>query len=199
MVWCDRSTLYMEDPDRELIDGLLDGRDGAAEAFVARFKPRIEAALGGLGVAYEERADLTQLTLIACLGSVATFQRDSRFATWVIGVLKNKVRTYRRDNRRPVRSAATSLEALPPHVLESLGSADGLEARLVAQQALHQLPPRHAVVLWLHYRQGKSVDDLMAMMGLSRSRVHAILQEARQQFTDAVLVRKIGSPGRLKE
>lgn len=198
MVWCDPAA-QMEDPDREIVEALIDGRDRAAEEFFARFKPRVEAALGGMGVAYEERADLTQLTLIACLDSVATFKRDSRLGTWVMGVLKNKVRTYRRDNRRPARSAATSLEALPPHVLDSLGLADGVEARLVAQQALHQLPPRHAVALWLHYRQGKSVDDLMAMMGLSRSRVHAILQEARQQLTVAVVARKIGSPGRPKE
>jgi RNA polymerase sigma factor (sigma-70 family) len=188
----------MEDPDQELVDGLLQRRDGAVEAFVARFKPRIDAAAAGMGVPYADRADLTQLTLIACLDSVTAFRRDSRLSTWVAGVVKNKVLTYRRDSRRPGRSA-TSLEGLPPNSLGSLVAADGQEARLVAQEALQRLPPRHAVALWLHYRQGKSVDDLMAMLSLSRSRVHAILQEARDQLTHEVLTRNQRPPGRLKE
>ncbi|MBF0425655.1 MAG: RNA polymerase sigma factor [Magnetococcales bacterium] len=77
------------DPDAEL---LIQARTGGVQAFarlVQRLQPRVFRFIFRHVGGAEDAEDLTQETFIEVFRKLDTFQGNSRFSTWVLGIARN--------------------------------------------------------------------------------------------------------------
>lgn len=134
--------------------------------------------------------DVVQDTLVVALGKIASFEGESSFSTWLYGIAKNKIRSWRRK-RRPVALedlleevdpqidailADVSREPLPEWVLERQ------ETQELVGATLSSLPRDYREALIDKYLNGLSVRELAARDGASPKAAESKLHRARLAF-----------------
>jgi RNA polymerase sigma-70 factor (ECF subfamily) len=146
------------------------------------------------GFSDEQSHDLRQESFLQILKSLDTFRGDSRFPTWVFGVVIN---VYRNELRRRGTESRDRMELsidAPPE-----GSVAGLqlawrersaldmaidrEQSVGLRAALRDLPPqmRHCAVL--RYERQLSYQEIATVMQISIETVKAHLHQARKRLT----------------
>jgi RNA polymerase sigma-70 factor (ECF subfamily) len=177
--------------DLSLRDRILAGdRDAAAHLFETHLDALYEFAhyrLGGDRAAVE---DVVQDTFLVALESLRGFDGRSSLQTWLVGIVKNKIRAHRRK-RRPMALedvldesaeeidallARVADEPLPEWVLERR------ETRELVGATLSSLPPEYKHALLAKYVDGRSVADIAAGTGKSSKAAESTLTRARVAF-----------------
>src|SRR3989442_5985979 len=132
----------MDESDKELIARARAGDKEAFGRLIERYQPRaIRAALRV--VAHEEAArELAHEAILQAYLSLDRLRDDTRFASWLHGIVLNLCRTYMRDQKRTVISWESLVQE------PGLVSLAALDPQLVAQQREEErrvLDPVHAL------------------------------------------------------
>lgn len=179
--------------DRELLDRLATGDEGAAQVFDCAYRPRLMRFLATRGILPPEAEDLVQDVLFAVFRQIrdGRFRGDSGVWTWVISILNNKVSDYRAHRDRsaievPMPAGATELEH-PRRSQTSLLGHDP-EKRVVVTEILDRLPKLHRVILLLHEAEGWITDEIADRLKMNPSTVGRKLWEAKR------MLRALGQP-----
>ena len=124
--------------------------------------------------------DVVQETLVGALNSSGRFRGESSVRTWLVRILVNQVRMWRRtrksrglDERVPVTGSLASASA----PVES-----GVEAKLDLTQMLAQLSEEHRQVIVLRELQGMSYDEMARALEIPRGTVESRLFRAREEL-----------------
>jgi RNA polymerase sigma-70 factor (ECF subfamily) len=146
------------------------------------------------GFSDEQSHDLRQESFLQILKSLNTFRGDSRFPTWVFGVVSN---VYRNELRRRSAERRDSVELsidAPPD--EGLGASlqfpwrerSALEVAIDRERlahlrtALQHLPPQMRICCVLRYEKGLKYQEIATLMGISIDTVKAHLYQARKRM-----------------
>ena len=135
----------------------------------------------------EEALDATQEIFLRVWRGLAGFRGEAKLSTWVFQIAWNYLRLYRRKTGRQQRvlvpvneNGVLAMERAPdpgPDPERRATSSDMLER---VQRAIDRLPENFRVVLWLRDGEGRSYDEIAAVLDVPVGTVRSRLSRARQ-------------------
>jgi RNA polymerase sigma factor (sigma-70 family) len=174
----------VDDPDREWIDRALDGDRNAFEALIRRHYQRIHRVawrITGSRIDAEDIAQEVCCTLVEKLGS---FKGQSRFTTWLTGIVVNASRDHRRRGMTLARlhERLSVLAGLAPQ-------PDGRDAYRQSWLAseLGRLDPALRDTVVLIVGEDLTHAEAARALGVAESTISWRLHEARRQLTQAAI------------
>ncbi|MFH0962391.1 MAG: sigma-70 family RNA polymerase sigma factor [Planctomycetota bacterium] len=172
--------------DAELVACAQQGSDNAFEELVRRHEGNVYRVAKRILPNYEDARDVAQETFLRTFRSLDRLDPTRPIEHWLLAVTVNLCRSTLRK-RRP------SLELV--HVEEPAAPADADAPALAAlNEALVALPPKYRIPIVLFHQEGKSCEEVAALLGASSNRVRTWLHRGRRMLRDAML-RKGFSPG----
>jgi RNA polymerase sigma-70 factor (ECF subfamily) len=185
------------DNERELIKSMLAGEERAFNAFFNGYFPRVyRFALPRVGNDPDAAKEVVQATLIKAIRSLAQFRGDAALFSWVCQICRHQITDYLRaqkrysqrvvaiDDRPDIAAALESIAA--PESDEPLAQVGGEEARRLVQTVLDKLPGRYGDVLEWKYIDGRSVEEIGALLGVGHAAAQSMLARARTAFREAL-------------
>lgn len=184
------SVLPSED-EESLLRGLRAGDDAAFERLIRDQGPRLLSVARRFLRNEEDARDAVQEAFLSAFRSLASFERTSRFSTWLHRIAVNcclmRLRTRRRKPEEPIddllpRFSADGHQAVPSRAWGE--SAEGLlersETRAIVRAAIDRLPDSYREVLLMRDIEEISTTEAAGLLEISENAVKIRLHRARQ-------------------
>lgn len=179
------------DPDIEsLADRARLGDTDALETLLAAIQPRVKRICGRILLHPQDVEDAVQECLIAVATKIHTWDKRSRFTTWLHAVASNSARSTYRTLKR--RSSERGYDELP-QTADPRTTSVIAGSRLDLLEALDVLGATHpdlAEALVLRDVQDLPYEEIAQLLGVPLGTVKAWIHRARQ--TVQPLLRTIG-------
>lgn len=179
--------------DDQLIDRSLSADSAAYGELVARYQDRLRASLYRLTGSAEESEDVAQEAFVQAYLKLSSFQRSSRFYTWIYRIAFNQAISKNRKRRPRVSLNVVQEAGGPEPVAEDSGptqpALEGERAELL-HAAIARLEDDHRQVIVLRefedmdYQQIAEVID--APVGTVRSRLFRARTQLRELLADTL-------------
>jgi RNA polymerase sigma-70 factor (ECF subfamily) len=139
----------------------------------------------------EEAEDLAQETFVRAYRALETFDRSRPLRGWLYAIATNVGLNGLRSRRRrippapasPDREGTAPTEPVDPRAdAREVAMRNELQERLFA--LLDRLSPRVAALVQLHYRDGLSLAEAGAMLGMSEGAAKVALHRARRSLRE---------------
>lgn len=187
----------MEQDDATLIDLALGGDAAAFGALVRRYQDRLYTALIHIAGSRDEAEDVAQDAFVQAYLKLHTFERQSKFYTWLYRIAFNAA-VSRRRKRRTEGSIEQARAAAGE---EPKDCGERPEERLLRQeranlltQALHGLSEEHRAILILREMEGCDYEQIAEILdlpvGTVRSRLHRARAHLRMELGEWFLERE---------
>ncbi|HEY6643806.1 RNA polymerase sigma factor [Povalibacter sp.] len=183
--------------DRELVQRMLAGEERAFSVFFDDYFPRVyRFALPRVGGDPEAGKEVVQATLVKAMRYLSSYRGEAALFSWVCEICRNQVVDYLRSQRRhtsrisliedtpELRAALDSIEA--PVQDEPSHQYGTEETRRLIRSILDRLPARYGDVLEWKYVEGRSVEEIGAMLGIGHTAAQSMLARARVAFREAL-------------
>ena len=168
--------------DLELLNACRDGNPEAWELLVERYERLVFSVALRNGVTREEAADITQMTFIALLESIAKLREEQRVASWLMSVSRRLAWRQRRRSERELLGlevvswsddaiAAWERVAVVQEGLQRLGSAC---RDLILALYFDPASPSYAAVA---ERLGRPIGGIGPMRARCLARLRSLLGE----------------------
>jgi RNA polymerase sigma-70 factor, ECF subfamily len=170
------------DEDTLLMLKVRDGDEKALEALIDKWKtPLINFFFRSLG-SYGSAEDLAQMTFVRIYRSASRYEPRAKFSTYLFHVARRLlINEYRHRQRKP-------LETVDPMELPAISEADdgrGVgEIEEAFNQAIGNLPEKHATALLLLKQQELSYEEIAQLMDASVGAVKTWIFRARAQLKE---------------
>ena len=185
------------DTDAALIAAMLAGDEAAFRVFFATYFPRVyRFALPRLGNDAEACKEVVQSTLVKAMRALGTFRGEAALFSWLCQICRRQIADYLRAHKRHhqnvvliddtpgLREALESIAA--PSSDEPLQGYGSAETRRLVQSVLDRLPSRYGDVLEWKYIEGRSVEEIGALLGVGQTAAQSLLARARVAFREAL-------------
>lgn len=183
--------------DAALIAAMLAGDEAAFRVFFETYFPRVyRFALPRLGNDVEACKEVVQSTLVKAMRALGTFRGEAALFSWLCQICRRQIADYLRAHKRHhqnvvliddtpgLREALDSIAApASDEPLQGYGSA---ETRRLVQSVLDRLPSRYGDVLEWKYIEGRSVEEIGALLGVGQVAAQSLLARARVAFREAL-------------
>jgi RNA polymerase sigma factor (sigma-70 family) len=185
----------METDNSQLIDRALRGNEKACAELVSRFKPRIFNFVLRMVKNREEAEDLTQETFIKAFNSLATFNSDYAFSTWLYKIAvnncidhfrKKRLKTYPIDNPITVKDGEIQREFPDQYAKEPEKSLISKEQSTLIECAIKELPPKYQQVITLRHTLERSYEEISAELKIPIGTVKVRIFRAREMLKKAL-------------
>jgi len=176
---------------------MLSGDERAFGAFFEVYFPRLyRFALPRLGRDVEASREVVQATLVKVMRNLASYRGEAALFTWMCQICRREIVDYLRATRRrserlvllddddEIRAALESIEA--PEETNPSVQYSRAELRRVVRQVLDRLPERYGDVLEWKYIEGRSVEEIGALLGIGHIAAQSLLARARISFRQAL-------------
>jgi RNA polymerase sigma-70 factor (ECF subfamily) len=177
-----------EDEDRRAVERqlVLEAQGGDLQAFERLYREN-ERKVFALCLRLSSDAalaeELTQEVFIRAWRKLGSFRGESAFSTWLYPLTVNVALSERRSRRRrDARIFATD----DPSSLERAPGAPRPEAGFDLQKAMAALPPGARAVFVLHDVEGRTHEEIGAMLNLAPGTSKAQLFRARRLLREAL-------------
>jgi RNA polymerase sigma-70 factor (ECF subfamily) len=183
--------------DAALIAAMLAGDEAAFRAFFETYFPRVyRFALPRLGNDVEACKEVVQSTLVKAMRGLASFRGEAALFSWLCQICRRQIADYLRAHRRHhqnvvliddtpgLREALDSIAA--PASDEPSHGYGNAETRRLVQSVLDRLPSRYGDVLEWKYIEGRSVEEIGALLGVGQAAAQSLLARARVAFREAL-------------
>jgi len=192
-----RATAVVMQPvtDRALLEGTLAGDEDAFAELVARYRNQITSYIYRIVGDYDTAVDLAQETFLRVYRAAARYQTTHAFSTYIYRIATNLAISELRKRKRRRLVSLTGLlsgsdgeEAIdfnPPddQPLQDVALVDA-ERRAVVKRAISTLPERYRAPLVLRDVEGKSYDEIAAILCTSEGTVKSRINRARNFLRD---------------
>jgi RNA polymerase sigma-70 factor (ECF subfamily) len=183
--------------DAALIAAMLAGDEAAFRVFFETYFPRVyRFALPRLGNDVEACKEVVQSTLVKAMRALGTFRGEAALFSWLCQICRRQIADYLRAHKRHhqnvvliddtpgLREALDSIAApASDEPSQGYGSA---ETRRLVQSVLDRLPARYGDVLEWKYIEGRSVEEIGALLGVGQVAAQSLLARARVAFREAL-------------
>jgi len=174
------------DPDAELAARAARGDPAAFDELVARWKVRVFQLAHRFVARAEDAEDVAQEVFLKMYRSLHTYRSDAPFEHWLMRIATNACRDQLRERKR--RPAAPLAELTPDASAwldralagRSLAAAEAERARAAAAELLDRLSVTDRMVLVLVDVEGRSTEEVAALLGSTRAAVKVRAFRARR-------------------
>jgi len=173
--------------DVALIDQVLAGNQSAFAELVERYKKYVFTVALNFVKSREDAEEISQDCFVKTYRSLATFQRQSKFSTWLYGIVYHTSMTFLRKKKMDKVSIDDEETFIQLESKESDFRADKAEKKSrneYVQQAMKMLLPDDAMILTLFYQGEQSLEEIATATGFEANTVKVKLHRARQRLRD---------------
>jgi RNA polymerase sigma-70 factor (ECF subfamily) len=163
--------------DEDLAGEAQVGSLAAFEELVKRYERRIYAFVSQTCRNKTSVAEITQDTFVKAFQSLARYDRNYNFSTWLFTIARRKcIDHFRKNSHVPEESVAEPVDMEDP----SAQLAEEEDSKLLWARTQALLPPIQFQALWLRYCEDMGVAEIAAVLRKSQTHVKVILFRARQ-------------------
>src|SRR6266704_394508 len=181
--------------DHALLEATRAGDEDAFAELVGRYRNQITSYIYRMTNDYEEAVDLAQETFVRLYRAAGRYQTTHAFSTYLYRIATNlAISELRKRKRRRLVSLTgllTSGEGQEPRdfdapderPLQDISLVDS-ERRAVIKRAIATLPDKYRAPLVLRDVEGKSYDEIAAILQTSEGTVKSRINRARNFLRD---------------
>lgn len=181
--------------DHALLEGTLAGDEDAFAELVSRYRNQITSYIYRMVNDYDTAVDLAQETFLRVYRAAGRYQTTHAFSTYIYRIATNlAISELRKRKRRRLVSLTglltspdgeESMDFQPPddQPLQDIALIDA-EKRAVIKRAISTLPERYRAPLVLRDVEGKSYDEIAAILQTSEGTVKSRINRARNFLRD---------------
>jgi len=173
--------------DIELIEQTLAGNQAAYAELVRRHQRFVFTLAMRFSKSREDAEEIAQDCFIKAYRSLASFQKQSKFSTWLYSIVYTTAMTFLRKKRVDTDSIDDENTYIQ---LENQSSglnnnmAENKSRSYYLNQAITQLMPDDAAIITLFYMGEQSLDEISKTLGIEASTVKVKLFRARQRLKE---------------
>lgn len=172
--------------ESQLIDQILDGDRSQYRKIVDRYAPVVFHVVRGFVDREEVVEELAQQIFVKTYEKLGSFNRKSKFSSWLYMIAKNHCRDYAKNIRRNNRH----FSEMEHYELESRMVDDGfadeeierVEDQILLQRALKQINPEYAEAFLMKYRDGMTYEAMATRLDASVSALKVRVHRARKDL-----------------
>jgi RNA polymerase sigma-70 factor (ECF subfamily) len=173
--------------DIELIDSVVAGNQSAFGQLVKRHQRYAFTLALNFVKKREDAEEIAQDSFVKAYRSLATFQKQSKFTTWLYGIVYHTSMTFLRKKNIVKVSIDDEDSFLQLENKESDFKADKIEKKSRSEyieQAIKMLLPDDALILTLFYQNEQSLEEIATITGYETNTVKVKLHRARLRLKD---------------
>ncbi|UCF63088.1 MAG: sigma-70 family RNA polymerase sigma factor [bacterium] len=174
--------------DKRLIELALGGDERAYESLLSRYRNLVYSIMLKMVRNKQEAEDLTQEAFMKAFSSLATFNDEFAFSTWLMKIASNncidflrkrKLRTY--SIHEPVQYKDEKIEIdIPDQDPSPERTLLQSERSRMIEETIQSLPERYRYVIILRHKEEKSYEEIAEIMNLPLGTVKAQIFRARE-------------------
>ncbi len=170
-------------PDAQLVAHTLAGSEPAFQEIVRRYERPVFNLIYRV---LRDRAlaeDVAQDVFLKAFRSLAAFDRDRRFSSWILRIANNAaIDAVRRRWSDPASTNAAAEPSVPapPDPVETAALGDALTA------ALDRLRPEWRAAVVLRYQEDRSYEEIADILGIPEGTAKTFVHRARKQMAETL-------------
>jgi RNA polymerase sigma factor (sigma-70 family) len=173
--------------DAELIAQTLTGNQAAYADLVKRHQRFVFTLALRYAKVREDAEEIAQDSFVKAYRSLASFQGQSKFSTWLYSIVYTTAMTALRKKRIATDSIDdehnfVQIENQVPAY--DVNTAESKSRSFYLQQAIGQLLPDDAAIITLFYKGEQSLEEIAQAMGMETNTVKVKLFRARQRLKE---------------
>jgi RNA polymerase sigma-70 factor (ECF subfamily) len=173
--------------DIELIQQTLDGNQSAYAGLVKRHQRFVFTLAQRFSKNREDAEEIAQDCFVKAYRSLASFQQQSKFSTWLYSIVYTTAMTSLRKKRvetSSIHNEDENLQIDKQTAVVDTNHAENNSRSFYLNQAIEQLLPDDAAVLTLFYKGEQSVEEISQALGIEANAVKVKLFRARQRLKE---------------
>jgi RNA polymerase sigma factor (sigma-70 family) len=173
--------------DIELIEQTLAGDQSAYADLIKRHQRYVFTLALRFAKNREDAEEIAQDCFIKAYRSLASFQLQSKFSTWLYTIVYNTAMTALRKKRLDTDSIDdenTFVQVEAQSSSYDLNNAENRSRSFYVNQAIAQLLPDDAMIITLFYNGEQSLEEIGRAMGIEANTVKVKLFRARQRLKE---------------
>jgi len=173
-------------PESELIDKILNGSNENYRVLVDRYSPMVFHVVRKFERDDDEAEELSQQIFVKAYEKLESYNRESKFSSWLYSIAMNHCRDYakniRRSNKRfsEMEPGYIELQAgdeKTPHL-----NLEVKEWKYLLKQAMLKLSSDYKEPFLMKYRDGISYEVMSEQLGVSVSALKVRVHRARKEL-----------------
>jgi RNA polymerase sigma-70 factor (ECF subfamily) len=173
--------------DIELIDQVLAGNQAAYADLVKRHQRFVFTLAMRFAKGREDAEEIAQDCFIKAYRSLASFQRQSKFSTWLYSIVYTTAMTFLRKRRVDTDSIDdedTYIRVENQSSAYDVNDAENKSRSFYLNQAIEQLLPDDATIITMFYKGEQSLEEIAQAMGMEANTIKVKLFRARQRLKE---------------
>lgn len=173
--------------DIELIEQTLAGNQSAYTDLVKRHQRFVFTLAMRFAKGREDAEEIAQDCFIKAFRSLASFQGQSKFSTWLYSIVYTTAMTFLRKKRVATDSIDDENTFIQVESRESGYDTNNIENKsrsFYLNQAIAQLLPDDATIITLFYKGEQSLEEIAQALGMETNTVKVKLFRARQRLKE---------------
>lgn len=173
--------------DIELIEQTLAGSQAAYADLIRRHQRFVFTLAMRFSKNREDAEEIAQDCFIKAYRSLANFQRQSKFSTWLYSIVYTTAMTFLRKKRVDTDSIDdenTYIQLENQSAGFDNNLAENKSRSYYLNQAIEQLLPDDAAIITLFYMGEQSLEEIAQALGMEANTVKVKLFRARQRLKD---------------
>ncbi|MEO6978724.1 MAG: sigma-70 family RNA polymerase sigma factor [Mucilaginibacter sp.] len=173
--------------DIELIDQVLAGNQAAYADLVKRHQRFVFTLAMRFAKGREDAEEIAQDCFIKAYRSLGSFQRQSKFSTWLYSIVYTTAMTFLRKKRVDTDSIdddATFIQVENQSSAFDVNDAENKSRSFYLNQAIEQLLPDDATIITMFYKGEQSLEEIAQVMGMEANTIKVKLFRARQRLKE---------------
>ncbi len=173
--------------DIELIDQVLAGNQAAYADLVKRHQRFVFTLAMRFAKGREDAEEIAQDCFIKAYRSLGSFQRQSKFSTWLYSIVYTTAMTFLRKRRVDTDSIDdedTYIQVENQSSAYDVNDAENKSRSFYLNQAIEQLLPDDATIITMFYKGEQSLEEIAQAMGTEANTIKVKLFRARQRLKE---------------
>jgi RNA polymerase sigma factor (sigma-70 family) len=173
--------------DIELIEQTLAGNQAAYADLVKRHQRFVFTLAMRFAKRREDAEEIAQDCFIKAYRSLASFQKQAKFSTWLYSIVYTTAMTFLRKKRVDTDSIDdenTYIQVESQSSAYDVNNAETKSRSFYLNQAIEQLLPDDAVIITMFYKGEQSLEEIGQALGMEANTVKVKLFRARQRLKE---------------
>jgi RNA polymerase sigma-70 factor (ECF subfamily) len=172
--------------DNDYIGRVLSGDVAAYASLVNKHKNLVFSIVVKIVNSREDAEEISQDVFLKAYQSLNTFERKSKFSTWLYRIAYNAA--ISKTRKKKVEMVAIEEKVISNYSTDETGrnmnELDENDRQLILERALRHLPEEDNLLITLFYKNENSIEDISDITGLSASNVKVRLHRIRKKLYD---------------
>lgn len=173
------------DTDLPTIERILAGEQQLYASLVDQYKRYVFTIAFKVLQNKPEAEEAAQDTFLKAFHHLKSFNRQSKFSTWLYRIAFNTAITYKRKSKHPMMSIENTIIE---YGQEAEGNLERRDKKKFIHQALEKLNEADRTALTLFYMQEFSIEEIADIMVMQANTIKVRIHRARQRVAEELQI-----------